>query len=322
MAGCDKLVIVTQKTALEELVERFNTPDQARFYIEHLGGDFAEYKLAHDTYHASLEHLKQSIPKGLRHQLIDRSFLPSFQFGDNDMVACLGRDGLVVNTAKYLHGQPLIGVNPDRSRIDGVLLPFPPDAAGSIITIVSKGRFAAKSLTMAKASLNDGQQIYAVNDLFIGPKSHTSARYTLELGDTRESQSSSGIIVSTGAGSTGWFRSILAGAVGVASVFASPQRLRQARDSYQFDAEAEVLCFSVREPFVSNTSTAELVFGRITLHTETHRQFADADGRSDFLGRHRVGLSALQQRLRGNDRSRRAESDAGNRMKPARTTWW
>ena len=41
MAAHDKLVIVTRKTALEELVERFNTRDQARFYIEHMGGDFA-----------------------------------------------------------------------------------------------------------------------------------------------------------------------------------------------------------------------------------------------------------------------------------------
>ena len=35
-----KLVIVTRKTRLQELVERFNTRSQAKFYIEHAGGDF------------------------------------------------------------------------------------------------------------------------------------------------------------------------------------------------------------------------------------------------------------------------------------------
>ena len=303
MAGFDKLVTVTQKTALEELVERFNTPDQARFYIEHLGGDFAEYKSAHDTYHASLERLKQSIPKGLRHQLIDRSFLPSFQFGDNDMVVCLGRDGLVVNTAKYLHDQPLIGVNPDRSRIDGVLLPFLPDAAGSIIGIVSKGRFAAKSLTMAKASLNDGQQIYAVNDLFIGPKSHTSARYTLELGDTRESQSSSGIIVSTGAGRPAGFGRFWRRRRCGLRIRQSPTAAASSRFvSVRCRGRSAVLQRprAVRQQHVDRRTGVWKDYSP----TETRRQFADADRRSDFLGRHRVGLSALQQRLRGNDRSR------------------
>lgn len=268
MAGFDKLVLVTQKTALEELVERFNTPEQARFYIEHMGGDFGEYKAAHDIYHSSLAYLKAGIPKGLRHQIIERGFLPNFLFGESDMVACLGRDGLVVNTAKYLNGQPLIGFNPDKSRIDGVLLPFVPWASQAILPLVAKGTFAAKAVTMAKASLNDGQTLYAVNDLFIGPKSHTSARYTLELDRTVETQSSSGIIVSTGAGSTGWFRSVLAGAVGVASAFVKDKKLRQAREMYQFDSEEEMLYFSVREPFVSNTSMAEMVFGRIKGETK------------------------------------------------------
>jgi NAD kinase len=264
MPRFDKLVIVTQKTALEELVERFNTVEQARFYIEHMGGDFAEYTNAHQTYLTAMEYVKGGIPKGLRHQMIDRSFLPTFLFGDNDMVACLGRDGLVVNTAKYLQDQPLIGLNPDSQRIDGILLPFYASSASFILPRITSGQFKTKSITMAQATLNDGQTQFAVNDLFIGPKSHTSARYTLEFAGKTESQSSSGIIVSTGAGSTGWFRSILVGSLGVVGAFAPKKDLSAVAEAYRFDSDARMLYFSVREPFISKTSSCEMIFGKIT----------------------------------------------------------
>src|SRR5438874_1926521 len=102
MPNFEKLVVITRKTALEELVERLNTREQARFYIEHSGGSFVEYQAAHDVYQRALATLKAAIPHGLRSHFIDRAFLPTFTFGEHDLVATLGPDGLVVNTAKYL----------------------------------------------------------------------------------------------------------------------------------------------------------------------------------------------------------------------------
>lgn len=69
---------------------------------------------------------------------------------------------------------------------------------------------------MARAQLDDGQTIDAVNDLFIGIQSHASARYRIEYRKQVENQSSSGVIVSTGAGSTGWYRSVMTAAAGLA----------------------------------------------------------------------------------------------------------
>src|SRR5271155_3530253 len=140
MAGSfEKIVIVTQKTALEELVERYNTRDQARFYLEHMGVSFAEYQAAHDQYHASLGLLKTYLPPKMRTQLIERSFLPNFLFDPRDLVVTLGRDGLVINTAKYLDGQPLVAFNPDPQRIDGVLIPFPVTMAAEVLHQVLDG---------------------------------------------------------------------------------------------------------------------------------------------------------------------------------------
>lgn len=263
MAAFDQIVVVTQKTALEELVERFNTREQARFYLEHMGASFEDYQSAHDAYRAALAGLKDALPAGVRHQFVERSFLPNFLFGGRDLVVTLGRDGLVVNTAKYLAGQPLVAVNPDPRRIDGVLLPFAVPEAAAVLRRTLGGDCMTRRVTMAKAALNDGQTLYAVNDLFIGQRTHLSARYRLRFRDTEENQSSSGIIVSTGAGSTGWFRSILTGAAGVVDGFGRKKVAKPVRDQYRFGWDADYLYFSVREPFVSKVSGAELVFGKI-----------------------------------------------------------
>src|ERR1700722_484814 len=129
----EKIVVVTQKTALEELVERYNTRDQARFYLEHMGISFAEYQAAHDRYHDSLGLLKTYLPPRMRTQVIERSFLPNFLFDPHDIVVTLGRDGLVINTGKYLDGQPLVAFNPDPQRIDGVLIPFSVAMASEVL---------------------------------------------------------------------------------------------------------------------------------------------------------------------------------------------
>jgi NAD kinase len=267
MAQHDKIVIVTRRTALEDLLERFHTKTQARFYIEHMGGSFEEYEAAHDVYEAAKQTLKNSLPKGVRSQWIDRSFVPTFLFGPSDLVVTLGQDGLVVNVAKYLADQPLLAFNPDPSRIDGVLLPFQLANAADALHKGIADQLPISTVTMARVTLNDGQTLHAVNDLFIGPRSHTSARYTIRYNGREELQSSSGIIVSTGAGSTGWLRAVLAGAAGTVAHqlkgTACAKQAAHSREDYRFDWELEELRFVVREPFITRVTGADLVAGTV-----------------------------------------------------------
>jgi NAD kinase len=258
----DKIVIVTRKTALEELIERFNSEAQARFYIERLGDSFENYSVAHRAFHDSLDTLNRSLPE-IRCQWIDRAFLANFLFGPKDLVVVLGQDGLVVNTAKYLDHQPLVAINPDPTRIDGILLPFSVQSSKEVLRNVAAGRYQVDRLTMAQASLNNGQTIYALNDLFIGYATHASARYRISQGNYFENQSSSGIIVSTGAGSTGWARSILTGSAAVVESREECKALQKTREDYRFDYRKEALAFFVREPFISRASQASLVTGVI-----------------------------------------------------------
>ncbi len=238
-------IIVRNKTRLEILIERFNTKAQAKFYIERLGGNFEDYILEHDTFQKSLHILQSQLSKVVKNKIIERSFVPNYIFTEKNLIVVIGQDGLVANTAKYSKGIPIIAVNPDKERFDGVLLPF--DTSNFIYGIdkVLSNSFQQRVMRFAEAKLNDGQRLLAFNDLFIGASSHISARYRISFNKSTEEQSSSGLIVSTQAGSTGWLSSIFNMAYGIAGMFEKNLKLKRPklRDSD--------LLFAVREPFQS-----------------------------------------------------------------------
>ena len=262
-----RFILVTRKTRLQELIARFNTWPQAKFYLEHNQVDAQDYLEEHDLYTKRISDAEVMLRSQGLFQKLERNFLPSYQFRTHDIVVVIGQDGLVANTLKYLDGQPVIGINPDPGRWDGKLLPFEIDELSSVVDKTLKGNGDRKKVTFAEASTNLGQRMLAVNDLFIGPKSHTSARYQIEWGEQAELHSSSGIIVSTGFGSTGWFQSVLAGAMGVAGLSSHPM-------SSGFSWDDKKLQFAVREPFPSQTTGVSLIFGEVsntrTLKIESH----------------------------------------------------
>ncbi len=279
-----KIVLVTRRTRLGELINRFNTIGQAKFYVEHQGADFSDYLREEEAYQRALSVTQAALEQMGRVQRIDRSFLPNFVFAPDDVVVTLGQDGLVANVLKYLDGQCVVGVNPDPGRWDGRLMPFCPEDLSKVMIEVMHQKRAVQCVSMAQAELNNGQTLYAVNDLFIGPKTHTSARYILRMRDASEVQSSSGVIVSTGLGSTGWFASLLAGAEGISH---SAHRLLGGRHDARepisstkqpsdksvepeqtgiqsgFAWNARYLFYTVREPFPTRTTGISMVFGRI-----------------------------------------------------------
>jgi NAD kinase len=288
----NKIVLVMRETRLEELKARFNTVSQARFYVERLGGDFKDYEQEDCAYHQAVNLAQTTLAGFGRVQVVQRRFLPNFIFGPNDLAVAVGQDGLVANTLKYLDGQLLVGVNPDPARYDGKLLPFGITDLGKVIPEVFRGHRPVHDVTMARARLNNGQTLHAVNDLFVGPKSHGSARYSIHHEGKEERHSSSGVIISTGLGSTGWLTSLITGAQGIAAAFSGKDKT-PARKGGQpgFAWDAKQLCFTVREPFPSKTTNTTMLFGRIstgsTLQIESHmaeRGVIFSDGiEADFL---------------------------------------
>lgn len=278
----NKIILVERATRLADLKARFVTKMQAKFYVSRLGGDFSDYENEDAAYQAAVAQARQILAGLGRVQIVQRALVPNFVFGPDDIVVALGQDGLVANTLKYLDGQPLIGVNPDPRRWDGRLLPFTVrDLEKVVREVLRKGR-PTRAVTMAQATLNTGPTLFAVNDFFIGARTHVSARYRIQHGKQAENHSSSGVIVSTGLGSTGWLKSLLTGAAAITQAAGTTVAKHLANDLFagtptdrarpkvrlnvktEFPWDADHLFFTVREPFPSKTTSASLVFGRVT----------------------------------------------------------
>jgi len=252
-------IIIKNKTRLETLIERFNTKAQAKFYIERSGGDFNDYEKEHEIFHDSLSIVQRNLSSVLKNKIVERSFLPSFIFNEKQVVVTVGQDGLVANTAKYVGQIPIVAVNPDSERFDGVLLPFNPDTFLGAIDKVIHNNYTSKQTSFAEAKLNDGQRLLAFNDLFIGATTHVSARYQLTYNNKTEEHSSSGIIISTQAGATGWMSSIFNMSFAIqqfAGKNIDQKRVPKVKDNQ--------LIFAVREPFASKRTQIETTAGIIT----------------------------------------------------------
>lgn len=293
----DKVILITRKTRLQELIERFNTKAQAKFYIEHAGANFADYEEEDFEYQRSLELVSKQIDESLKFQMIDRRFVPNFVFSETDLVVALGQDGLVANVAKYAANRPIIGVNPDPKRIDGLLVPVAVKDFHHAVESIINQQAQMKHVTLAEVKTNDGQRLLAFNDLFIGAQTHVSARYRLRYDNCAEEQSSSGIIVSTGAGSTGWLSSLFNMASGLSSFSGG-----EACQPIVMPWDSRTLVFVVREPFASKHSQIGLVAGLLennnTLEIESRMPSGGtifSDGiEADFI-RFSSGMTATVQ---------------------------
>jgi NAD kinase len=204
-----RVVVVRRATEYEQLLARHATRGQADFFLRTRGQSIDEVEERHRRFDAVRTEVLAAIPAKWRRLDIDRDHVDRVLFEPDDIVVALGQDGLVANTAKYLTAeQPLIGVNPDVARYEGTLVRHPAAAVADLLGDTAAGRAAIERRTMAEARLDDGQHLVALNEIFVGHASHQSARYELRVGEASERQSSSGLIVATGTGQSGWCRSI------------------------------------------------------------------------------------------------------------------
>ena len=198
-----RAVVVHRATELTELVARHGTRQQAGFFLTTRGRDLAELDARHQAQQDALATVSAAIPLDWRRAVAERNDLDRFVFGPEDVVIAVGQDGLVANVAKYLDGQAVIGVNPEPGRNPGVLVPHEPGAVPDLLRGAS-----VEERTMVAASTDDGQRLLALNEVYVGHRTHQSARYRLASPEgLEERQSSSGLLVGTGTGSTGWCRS-------------------------------------------------------------------------------------------------------------------
>jgi hypothetical protein len=214
MALAPRAVVIHRRSELDLLLERHGTRGQAEFFLRSRGRDLAEVQVRHDALQQALRLVEAAIPGGWRRAGIERADLPRLRFDPEDVVLAVGQDGLVANVAKYVAGQPVIGVDPEPGVNPGVLVRHRAASVGAVLAAVGTGGAQVEQRCMVEAALDDGQVLRALNELYIGDPGHQSARYRLRPGSggnrlqNGERQSSSGVLVGTGTGATGWCASL------------------------------------------------------------------------------------------------------------------
>jgi hypothetical protein len=262
MSLAPRIVVVHRRTELDELIARHATRGQAGFFLSSRGRSLGEVDERHAAVQGALATVAAAIPIDWRRADVERADLDRFLFTPDDVVVVVGQDGLVANVAKYLHGQPVIGVDPEPGRNAGVLVLHAPEAFEGVLRAVATGAAAYETRTMVEASLDDGQTLAALNEIFVGHPSHQSARYRLRPEGDEERQSSSGLIVSTGTGATGWCRSVW----------------QQSHSTIELpEPEESRLVWFVREAWPSPATGTSLVEGEL-VSGRTLRVVAETDG--------------------------------------------
>ncbi|MBO3094024.1 hypothetical protein [Cellulomonas dongxiuzhuiae] len=293
MALAPRAVVVHRRSELEELVDRHGTRGQVEFFLRTRGRDLADVQARHDALDDALREVRAAVPTDWRRGDVERGDLHRFAFDPGDVCLVVGPDGLVANTAKYLRDQLVVGVDPEPGRNAGVLVRHRSAQVAGALADVVRGAAVVEGRALVRAVLDDGTSLDALNDVYVGHVGHQSARYVLTSPDGSERQSSSGVVVTTGTGSTGWATSLARGRAG------APPLPGPADDA---------LAWFVREAWPSPTTGASRTAGllthdqRLTLVVESDALVLFGDGleadRLTATWGQTVTLDVAERRLR------------------------
>ena len=201
-----RAVVVHRRTELEELLDRHVTRGQIEFFLKSRGRSLSSVQDRHDAIEQARHDLVSGIPDNWAIAQVERNDLSRFLFAPEDIVVVVGQDGLVANVAKYLTGQLVIGIDPQPGENAGVLVRH--RLAAGLKLLLNPEKAVVAELTTVQALTDTHETLIGLNEVYIGHRSHQSARYVLDVPGGRERQSSSGVIIGTGTGSTSWCASL------------------------------------------------------------------------------------------------------------------
>lgn len=142
-------------------------------------------------------------------KLANRDKLRNSQFLKKDLIIAVGGDGTFLRAAQFIEHQLILGVNADPKNKEGFFMRHSKSNSEKKIMQILKSEFKVKKLSRLEAYINNKKiDPLALNEFFIGArKSYHAAKYDIQIGKKKERQKSSGILVTTPAGSYAWSKS-------------------------------------------------------------------------------------------------------------------
>ena len=159
----------------------------------------------------ALNHIKETLKKyGIKYKIRKREKLKEKFFKNRDLILAFGGDGTFLMASHGVLGKvPMLGINSDPSSKEGFFMNANKDDFEKKIKRVINNDFQIKKLHRLEAYIGKKRiPDLALNEYYVASeKPYHTARYYLTVRGKRERQKSSGVLVSTAAGSYAWTKS-------------------------------------------------------------------------------------------------------------------
>src|SRR3989338_1378233 len=159
----------------------------------------------------TLQAVEKTLKKyNVNYTVSKREGLNKKAFQNKELVIAVGGDGTFLRASHFIFDNtPILGVNSDPKRKEGFFMAATRKDFDGKFSKIANNKFKIKKLNRLEAYLNNKKiPELALNEFYISSKKeYHTARYYLTIKGKRERQKSSGIIISTAAGSYAWMKS-------------------------------------------------------------------------------------------------------------------
>lgn len=147
--------------------------------------------------------------KNLKTSYAWKNTLSSKHLKNINLIIAIGGDGTILSASHYTKNIPLLAVNSSPNTSEGALTTIPIAKLKNKLNKILKNNYKTEKLERIQVSINNNPlNLLALNEVFIAnEKAYLISKYKIKHKNKEETQKSSGLIFSTGTGSTAWFKS-------------------------------------------------------------------------------------------------------------------
>jgi NAD+ kinase len=180
-----------------------------------------------------------------------------------DLIITFGGDGTFLKAAQIAGSIPVFCVSSNKSKNEGFFARASPEDFHRKLARILDGNCKITKLPMLVGTICGKTKIYAINEIFVGCSlPQHMARYILKVNGKKEFQKSSGVLVSTPAGSHAWAKSA---------------------GSKQLPLTSNNFLYIVREPYIARLTPSKMIYGvlgtkqKVIITSQTSKGIAVAD---------------------------------------------